>query len=370
MALCNFCKIKPKEQLKSCVCKKVSYCSKDCQAKDWKVHKPSCPPFIVRESPGKGRGLFATRKIMEGQLILEEYPFLTLYGEMNLTEFQTIFYPQIDEETKAKILQLYDPADNFKKLDNETVEKLVSKDPLMMFYKEAETDEVSKIFRIITGNFTKICGDKDLYSDTTEMGLDNTFSLINHSCVPTATSSWVMGDFKRRQLRAMMVIEKDLEITISYFNAEEFGYGSRESRRQKLLEICGFPCECSECSLEGEDLEENDAMRAEIREKMAEIKKLLSPERSDPVPIPRKSVQKVMNFHERRVKLIRELNLRAGFVPEMIDSYNLAVVVARRLDVTTVNDPDIYKQEALKYARMFGDNYIYLCNKYLGNPRR
>ena len=70
MASCHFCKIKPDEQLKSCVCGKASYCSKECQAKDWKTHKPSCPPFIVRESPGMGRGLFATRKIKEGPRLI------------------------------------------------------------------------------------------------------------------------------------------------------------------------------------------------------------------------------------------------------------------------------------------------------------
>ena len=82
MASCNFCKVDPKgkEKLKSCVCGKVSYCSKDCQVKDWKVHKPSCPPYVMRESPGKGRGFFATRKIKEGQLILEEYSLLVLTG--------------------------------------------------------------------------------------------------------------------------------------------------------------------------------------------------------------------------------------------------------------------------------------------------
>ena len=76
MASCNFCKANPEDQLKNCVCGKASYCSKDCQAKDWKTHKPSCPPFIIRESPGKGRGLFATRKIKEGQIILDEYSIL------------------------------------------------------------------------------------------------------------------------------------------------------------------------------------------------------------------------------------------------------------------------------------------------------
>ena len=84
MGSCNFCKIEPKEEnvtLKTCVCGRVSYCSKECQA-----HKPSCPRFILRESPSKGRGLFATRKIKEGQVILEEYPLLTFRDRLNLNE--------------------------------------------------------------------------------------------------------------------------------------------------------------------------------------------------------------------------------------------------------------------------------------------
>ena len=78
MASCGFCKSSGQLKLKSCVCQKISYCSKECQVKDWKSHKPSCPPFILRGSPGKGMGLFATRKIKMGQVILEEYPLVTV----------------------------------------------------------------------------------------------------------------------------------------------------------------------------------------------------------------------------------------------------------------------------------------------------
>ena len=265
MASCDFCKNYPKEQLKSCVCGKVSYCSKECQIKDWKTHKPSCPPYVIKESPGKGRGLFATRKIKEGQIILEEYPLFTVPGKIGikLYEFLAIHVPNMDDDTKAKILHLNDPAENIKKLDTDTVEKLLSKNLLMMFYKEAETDEISKIFRIFTGNRVKICWEEELYSDTTETGLYHKISLINHGCVPTAASSWVMGDFQRHQVRAIMTIEKDEEILLSYWNTKEFIYGSREFSRQELLEDTAFLCECSECSLEGEDLEENERMRAD-----------------------------------------------------------------------------------------------------------
>ena len=88
MNSCDFCKKNPEEPLKSCVCKKASYCSKECQVKDWKTHKPSCPPYVVRESPGKGRGLFASRKITEGEIISDEYPLITLKVAVSLDDTQ------------------------------------------------------------------------------------------------------------------------------------------------------------------------------------------------------------------------------------------------------------------------------------------
>ena len=52
-----------------------------------------------------------------------------------------------------------------------------------------------------------------------------------------------MGDFQSHQVRALMDIEKDQEILTSYRNTEEFVFGSRESRRQLLLEVCRR-CQC------------------------------------------------------------------------------------------------------------------------------
>ena len=98
MASCSYCKITPAEKLKSCVCRKAFYCGVECQKKDWKTNKPSCPPYVVGETPGKGRGLFATRKIKE------DYPLFTLLGGISFQEFQANHYPSTDDETKAKIL--------------------------------------------------------------------------------------------------------------------------------------------------------------------------------------------------------------------------------------------------------------------------
>ena len=39
---CGFCKTGGREFKKCSVCKKVRYCSRECQKDDWKKHKPIC----------------------------------------------------------------------------------------------------------------------------------------------------------------------------------------------------------------------------------------------------------------------------------------------------------------------------------------
>ena len=186
--------------------------------------------------------------------------------------------------------------------------------------------------------------------------------MINHSCVPNATLSWVMGDFQRKQVRAIMVIEKNEEILSSWQNTVEFIFGSREFRQQQVLEAGGFLCQCSECSLEADDLEENEKMRTEIKEKETEIEQLLMCGESHPVPR-RSNMKKVLKLFQKKTNMVKNLNLRTEFVTAMLEFYQFATK-ARMMGVHCKNDPDIYKQEALKYAKMFGDTHLYLYNKF------
>ena len=141
-------------------------------------------------------------------------------------------------------------------------------------------------------------------------------------------------------------------------------YGSRKFRQQVLLEAGGFLCKCSECSLEGWDMEDNERMRAEIVEKDQEIEYLVRHQGSE--PIPRKSMKKVMKLAQERLKLVQKLDIRTEFLAAMVNFYHFAVR-ARRMDITCQNDPDIFKQEALKYAKMFGDSSIHCYNIAMGN---
>ena len=79
---------------------------------------------------------------------LEEYPLLMRRRGMTFNKFRASIYPSIDHDTKAEILKLNNLAEDLKTLDTETVEKLVRKNPIKGIWREAWSDEISKIFRI------------------------------------------------------------------------------------------------------------------------------------------------------------------------------------------------------------------------------
>jgi len=59
-------------------CKEVYYCNRDCQKKNWKVHKPICKalPYKICNSPELGNYLVARRKIQKGEVIINEPPLV------------------------------------------------------------------------------------------------------------------------------------------------------------------------------------------------------------------------------------------------------------------------------------------------------
>ena len=360
MALCNYCKDGSDERLKRCVCRKVFYCNEKCQANDWKSHKPFCPSYSVRDVPGKGRGLFATRKIKAGGIILEELPLLTTENAMwgyFLNKFKTTQYPNIDEDTKSLILQLHDPADNFKDLrDTKKVEELIRKNPTMQLWqlpKDSQSEEASKILRIFTGNCIKVCADHTLYRNFHEVALYNNISLINHSCIPNSIWSWVKGDFKRKQVRALKSIEKDEEILVNYSEqGPEINYGakSREFRRRDLLEKRGFLCLCSECSLEGKALELNESMRKEIGGMRLEIARqsgLLN-------------FRRAMRVSLKMIGLVKKLDIRLQFLKELLTAFMVASLF-ERMNLSGPDDPELFKNAALGYV--IGDSYMHHYEK-------
>ena len=356
MAFCNYCKVGSTEQLKKCACRKVFYCNEKCQANDWKNHKPSCPPYRVGLVPGMRRGLFATRKIKAGGIILQEMPLLTAEGlefEEFSNNFLTNLYPTIDEDTKSKILKLHNPALDFGALDTMMVMQLFIKNPHMRSWT-SNPDDSFKIMNIFGGNCVKVCEDSTLYQNVEEVALYNNISLINHSCIPNSIMSWVKGDFKRKEVRALRTIEKGEEILVNYSDkGPDTNYGSktREMRRQELLDQRGFLCQCSECSLEGKALEDNERLREKIGKMRASIALLIGVADFDGA----------MKASHEMIDLVKKLDIRLQFLKEYLGACMVANVMKKL--AMSGPDPDIYKEAALGYA--IGDANMHHYNETL-----
>ena len=99
---------------KSCVCGKISYCSKSCQKSDWAHHRHYCLPYLVKEVDGKGRGLVATKRIQFGEEILREDPLLLIKneGQANFLAWCDYVLGLVNHLPESKSKDLHDLADN------------------------------------------------------------------------------------------------------------------------------------------------------------------------------------------------------------------------------------------------------------------
>jgi hypothetical protein len=64
----------------------VYYCNRNCQKKDWKLHKPVCKMMAYRigSSPELGNYLVANRALKAGELILAEAPLVLGPSQMTI----------------------------------------------------------------------------------------------------------------------------------------------------------------------------------------------------------------------------------------------------------------------------------------------
>lgn len=199
-------------------CHAISYCSAQCQRKDWPRHKHNCLPVLLTEVQGKGRGLVASKDFKKGDLIFTETAAISVDGF-------------------GEGIQVWgaDP----KNLP-------MSNDPMIMksFMNQVmglSDRERAKLFE----------GDLSLARREKIICLD--MFLINHSCAPNSakgvleTKETGGKNKKKMELRAIKSIVKGEEITICYLDKTESALTPAEMKTV-LQDIFEFDCQCDVCT--------------------------------------------------------------------------------------------------------------------------
>lgn len=169
---------------------------------------PICP-YLIKESPGKGQGVFAARHVVKGERVLVDKPFFVVTKPYNartvLEEFQRMPFAR-----RQQYMQLHCPnrSDNTNMID---------------------------VMCIFEANCFNIGSAAAMFLTATR---------FNHSCLPNIYYSW---SEKRDEivLHSMTDIPEGEEMTICYGRA----FCTRD-QRQSELRIYNFYCGCPACQTE------------------------------------------------------------------------------------------------------------------------
>ena len=172
----------------------------------------------------KGRGLFATRNLPAGIVILQEDP--VLFADINSNDDDQLLknFRSLPSGMQAEILNLHDPS------------------------PEDNHELLRKIKRIMDVN---CCRSTKKVENTVKKNLYLTNAFINHSCKPNCC--WKPSEeTETMAVVTLTPISKGEEITVNYFFtiADERGEFclTRERRGRKIKDLFNFDCRCSECS--------------------------------------------------------------------------------------------------------------------------
>jgi tetratricopeptide (TPR) repeat protein len=221
----------------------------------------------VRDSPGRGRGLFVIRDIPVGEIIMCEKAFCVVWGH----------------ESEALTAMTYDVRDDRIRvspvgLSKATIQKLLSNPSqiqrVMDLYGDYQGDGTN-VFRTEDGPVVDTFRVHDIISRNAfgpgsqfgeEEGASNSSTglwiwaaYINHSCIANAKKEYI-GDLM--VLRATRPITANEEIFHSYDGSSDY-----DARRTALMTTWGFECTCALCTAEKAD---DVAVRQKRRELASE----------------------------------------------------------------------------------------------------
>ena len=230
-----------KQKLSKCsICHAITYCSKECQVKDFKRHNWNCVPVMVTEIPGKGRGLVASKDIKKGELVFNDKPVIEVNGA---SEVESLMEKIENLPSEAKL-----QFNLLKGFGGESLESLI-----------AQKGNFGAIFEITVNN-SRIVDDQNK-----AFSLYLNLALLNHSCAPNAYVGKLYekdrnGNPNWIEIRANKDISKGEEVTFCYFGDLNRHCCSNQARKAHVKKEYGFDCHCQVCSAGLVTDQENIAM--------------------------------------------------------------------------------------------------------------
>lgn len=186
--------------------------------------------YEIRDVPGKGKGMIASRNIQKGDLVLQERPIILLpmvYGD-RIIILNAI--NNLHDDDLQNLLALCDES----RLEDYS---FISVELNSYLNHPPTQDQVRGVSKVICNRF----GD----ADTCQQFVLVDASRINHSCNPNTV--WTFDNSSKLfSVRAATDIPQGTEITVTYIYDL---LRPRESRRAELDRL-GFTCECEACGVD------------------------------------------------------------------------------------------------------------------------
>ncbi|KAI0676226.1 hypothetical protein C8Q78DRAFT_960507 [Trametes maxima] len=202
----------------------------------------SSPPYKVASAPlSDGVGLFATRPMLKGAVVLSEGPLFTQPPQ--LTRTNSTVMAALAECTRDEQRQYFNLANAYKV-------PRAGKRALLPALGIFETNALP-------------CGKT---RGGRRAGIFLLGARLNHSCRPNIARAWDEGA-QQMTFRTLRDVAEGEELCLNYVDV----LGTRAQRAEELQNDFGFECACEACALDFEELAESDRRRAAIRRHFEEV---------------------------------------------------------------------------------------------------
>ena len=231
--------------------------------------------YEIRESPGKGKGVFASQDIKDGTRIWQENTLIVVEEDMGiefLRQFEALEKIRPENIEKFKQLrhvghlppvrgyhfqshdELSAPASKTNRgrvltekafkdmMEVDASGKKLPKEEFAHIDLKRWRQEAAKALSIFDNNAFKIPRFKN---DDQSRSVFFTAAHLNHSCIPNCNTIW-NHDIKKFCVHAVRDIAAGEELVITY-HVDEVICMQREERMKHLRRLFGFTCTCSAC---------------------------------------------------------------------------------------------------------------------------